>query len=480
MNKISVLLILFVLLFTASCKKQLEKEPYKIHYDNFYQLPEDAESAINAVYDILGFVDMYNSNLWLIQDVASDDCNARPTLNDPNIKEFQNYNINSTNNYLAGTWQQSYLGISRANIVLFKVPDIDMDSARQSVILGEAKFLRSLFYFNLVRMFGDVPLLLKPVTSDLTQDELYVNRTAAHLVYEQVAEDLSEASETLPESYSKSGDKGRATKGAALGLLAKVQLTQGKWEAARDAAKSVMELNKYSLWPDYADNFKEVNANGAESVFEVQFFAPVTQENSRIVISGLPVLPAVFPAGVGIMQPTEDLLNSFEEGDYRKEVSFFDEYWFYTFEPHIWKHWDQDTYEPDEVGQSGANFPVMRYSEVLLIYAEAINEINGPDNDAYGAINQVRERARNGNPDVLPDIQGLGQAEFRTAVLNERRWEFVNEGQRWFDLVRTGNLIEFVKRAKGDNANPQFFNYVLPVPQRELDINKNLTQNPEY
>ena len=429
---------------------------------------------------MLGFVNVYNSSLWLIQDIASDDCNAGPTLNDPNLKEFQSYSINATNNYLAGIWEESYLGISRANIVLEKVPDIDMDTLVMEQIVGEAHFLRALFYFNLVRLFGDVPLILNPTTSDLTDEELYVSRTEKETVFSQIEDDLTMAIDMLPDVYSQSGDKGRATNGAARGILSKVYLTQGEWDAARETARAVIDSANYSLWPDFTFNFKESKVNGIESLFEVQFYKQVTSENSRIVISGLPAIPGVFPAGVEIMLPTEDLLNSFEEGDYRFESTFFDNYWNYEFEPHIWKHWDQDVYDADETGQSGANFQVMRYAEVLLIFAEAENELEGPTPAAYEAINLIRERARNGNPDVLPDLQGLSQDEFREAVLNEYRHEFVNEGHRWYDLVRTDNLIEYVKRAKGDAANPQQFNYVFPIPQRERDVNYNLTQNDGY
>ncbi|MDZ7742190.1 MAG: RagB/SusD family nutrient uptake outer membrane protein [Bacteroidota bacterium] len=147
----------------------------------------------------------------------------------------------------------------------------------------------------------------------------------------------------------------------------------------------------------------------------------------------------------------------------------------------MWKYWDQDAYDPDETSESGADFWVMRYSEVLLILAEALNEENGgPITVAYDAINQVRERARNGQAGVLPDLSGMSQEEFRKAVLEERRHEFVNEGKRWFDLVRTGNLVEYVKHAKGDQANPQEFNHVFPIPQRERNNNPNLSQNLGY
>jgi hypothetical protein len=185
-----------------------------------------------------------------------------------------------------------------------------------------------------------------------------------------------------------------------------------------------------------------------------------------------------------MMLPTEDLLSSFEPGDHRYEATFFEEYFYFgnnTFDPHIWKHWDQDAYPPAETGQSGANFPVMRYAEILLIYAEALNELNrGPTQEAYDAVNQVRQRARNGDDTVLPDLTGLDYMQFQSAVLREKRCETVNEGHRWFDLVRTGNLETFVKRAKGGKADPQPHHYLFPIPQREIDLNDQLEQNDLY
>jgi len=481
MKNILTIAFLVTLIAAVSCSKELDKKPHQIYYDNFYQTEEDAISAVNAAYDVLGYVNQYSSYLWLIQDIASDDCNARATLNDPNLHEFNSYNINATNNYLARIWQGSYLGISRANVVLQKVPGIAMDTAMKERILGEARFLRAFNYFNLVRLFGEVPLVTEPVTPDLTDSEIYPPRAPVSAVYKQIIEDLSLASERLPVKYISTNDKGRATRGAAQGILSKVYLTTGDWEKAYQTAFQVIGSDTYSLWADYADNFKEANKNGKESVFEVQFYKKVNSENSQMVISGLPSIPGLFSSGVEIMLPTKDLLDSFEEGDHRVEATFFSEYWSYTFEPHIWKYWDQVAYKPAATSASGADFMVMRYSEILLIYAEALSEANGgPTDEAYAAINEVRARARNGNSDVLPDISGLGKDEFKAAVLNERRHEFVNEGQRWFDLVRTGTLIESVKRAKGDAANPTEINNIFPIPQRERDINKNLSQNNGY
>jgi len=478
-----IIVVLVVTMASISCKKELDIVPHKIYYDNFYQTEDDAIAAVNAAYDMLGSVNQYSNYLWLIQDIGSDDCNARVTINDPNLQEFNSYNIRPTNTLISGIWQGTYLGISKANVVIEKVPFISMDTLTRARIVGEAKFLRATFYFNLVRLYGEVPLITVPVTPNLGDDEIYLSKSPVTAIYSQIIADLSQAAEKLPAKYSNTNDLGRATSGAALGLLAKVYLTSKDWENAQLTAAKVIDSKIYSLNADYASNFKEANKNGKESVFEVQFYKKVNSECSQMVISGLPSIPGLFSSGTETMLPTTDLLNSFEAGDHRKEVTFFDNYFggIYKFEPHIWKYWDQVAYKPAATSASGADFFVMRYSEILLIYAEALNEAKGgPTTEAYDAINQVRARARNVKTGVLPDLEGLDQAGFRTAVLNERRHEFVSEGQRWYDLVRTGNLVEYVKRAKGNGANPTAINNLFPIPQRELDNNKNLTQNQGY
>jgi hypothetical protein len=364
-------------------------------------------------------------------------------------------------------------------VAILKIPGIEMDTDSKKELLGQAHFLRGLFYFNLVRLFGDLPLVETP-SSDL--EDYTMPRSDVETIYETIIQDLSLAADALPAKFSGS-DAGRATKGAALGMLAKVYLVRKEWQSAASKAKEVIDLKVYSLWDDYADNFKESNYNGRESVFGAQFFAGDPTKASRIVISGLPSILA-FPAGVEIMLPTEGLLEIFEDGDHRFETTFFDEYSYFgqnTFYPHIWKHWDQETYPVPINSSTGTNFPVMRYAEVLLIYAEALNEANnGPTAEAYDAVNSIRARARNGNTDVLPDLEGLNQEQFRQAVWKEKRCETVNEGHRWFDLVRTGRLVEAVNNAKGSKANPQPHNYLFPIPQHEIDINTNLKQNDGY
>jgi len=264
MKKIFTITAVLSLIMVLSCQKQLELEPHRIYYDNYYQTQEDAVGAINAVYSLLTYVNQYNSYLWLVQDISSDDCISRTTLNDPNIHQFNTYDLESTNTYLSGIWHGSYLGISRANIVLQKVPEIEMDSALKVQIIGEAEFLRGLFYFNLVRLFGDVPLTLLPLSDDLTDEEVNMSRTSKDMVYDQIIKDLTDASQKCPLVYFQGVDKGRATKGAALSLLANVHLTIGNWEEASAAANEVMELGVYGLYPDYSSNFKDIKIIGVK------------------------------------------------------------------------------------------------------------------------------------------------------------------------------------------------------------------------
>lgn len=475
-------LIILIVFITAGCEETLDLTVQdRPTYENFYKSPEDALIAVNGIYNVLASPYLYNSNMWLIPDIASDDHRARTSLNDPNLHQLSDFSIKPDNKYIQEIWAGSYDGINRANVVLEKVPDIVFENnGYKNRLLGEAKFIRGLLYFNLVRMFGDVPLVLK---TNFSTTQLDIERTKIDVVYDTIIKDLEFAAKFLPKTYTSAEDKGRATKGAALGLLSKIYLTQGEWALAVEKAEEVMGLEVYDLHPDYISNFKESHVNGQESIFEVQFYSGDPAMQSRIVISALPII-YFFPAGVEIFLPTEDLFESFDTNDYRRDVTFFEEYFYFinnTFEPHVWKHWDQDVYGPRETGQSGANFPVLRYSEILLIYAEALaEEAQTPTQEAYDAVNLVRERARNGDDTILPDLSGLTLEQFRDAVLEERRFELVNEGHRWFDLVRTGNLVDFVNTAKGSSADPQPIHNLFPIPQRERNLNSKLTQNPGY
>ena len=358
-----------------------------------------------------------------------------------------------------------------------------MDEQLKSRYMGEVHFIRGLMYFELVRLFGDVPLLTTP-TVDLSG--LTLERSPVAEVYAQVLEDLQIAESRLPFLYT-GADIGRATKGAATGYLAKVYLTLGQWEQAASKAREVMESGVYILLDDYADVFKIANNNSREVVFATQFTFnnDAIWETSQFNVRTLPL--ALNRNSLSWEIPTLDVYSAFNPLDRRHEVTFRTSFQesdgtVVTFVPHIFKYWDQEA-EPN-ASSGGNDFFNMRYSDILLMYAEALNESSGgPTQEAYDAINQVRERARFADGEirpVLPDLEGLSQVQFGEAVWLERRFEFVWEGQRWFDLVRQGRLKEVVEGAKGDVTVEIPKHNLFPIPQRERNINPNLTQNPGY
>jgi hypothetical protein len=337
-------------------------------------------------------------------------------------------------------------------------------------------------------MFGDVPLVLS-LDAPLTPP-----RSPKEEVYAQIISDLEFAKQNLPDNYPPDNGLGRATKGAATGLLAKVFLTRGEWQRSITESEAILNNPQYGLYEDFADAFKIPNENGKETLFSVGFgtannsisFWEVGQFNVRLLpkkLSG--AIPGVNAQGWQVA--TQNLYDSYHPQDRRREVTFLTtientDGSTTTVEPHIQKYWDKTT-EP-LAGNTDHDFPYLRYADVLLMYAEALNELNnGPTPAAYEAINRVRERARfNGTEElpILPDLQGLSYQEFKDAILLERRHEFVAEGKRWFDLVRFGKLEELVPVAK-PGVQPQPFHYLFPIPQGEIDLNQNLLpQNQGY
>ncbi len=263
-------------------------------------------------------------------------------------------------------------------------------------------------------------------------------------------------------------------------MFAKVLLTQKRWAEAAAKAKEVIDLNEYMLIPDYADLWLVANQNGPEHIFSIQSKALVDVPG-RLTLQLMPISAG----GNGNVLPEVDLFNTFSDEDYRKEVSFVTEFvdedgnvipypeWSVP-QPHIGKY--QDPGEPNNLsgGDTNTNWPVFRYAEVLLIYAEALNEANGgPTEEAYVAINQVRNRAK--LADVPP---GLGQESFRETVLSERRFELCFEGKRWFDLVRWDIMVEALSDSR---PNVREYHQLFPIPLSEVDVSREaLEQNPGY
>ena len=481
------LLLFYIIFIVPSCSKFLEENPKNfINTDNFFQTEQDAISSVNSIYAYLNsqsaapFTGTYHSTFWAVIGLASDELrNGNVQLNEPDMEPIGNFTFSALYGEFAEIWQQQYKPITQANLSIEKIPAIKMDETLKARLIGEASFLRGLLYFNMVRMFGSIPLVLKaeePLKPPVaTEDE----------IYNQIIADLTVAINSLPDNYPPKDGRGRATKGAANALLAKVLLTRGDWQGAVDHCMAVINGGQYDLWQDFADVFKLSSRGGKESVFAVGFGTANNAisfwEAGQFQVRLLP--PQIQAEGIincqGWQYPTVGLHASFDPLDRRRNATFGTTANGNTIDPYIIKYWDRKA-EP-KGGDSQNDFQVIRYSDVFLTAAEAYNEL-GDSAEAKKYINTVRKRARwDGTKyqNVLPDITGLTQAQFRDTVLNERKWEFVCEGQRWFDLKRTNKLEEIVPQTK-PTISPEAKNYLFPKPQREIDLNGNIIQNTGY
>jgi hypothetical protein len=472
----------------AGCTKDyLNLKPTNtVTANNFYQTQTDAIQATTAAYSQLQQNGMFNYSLWAIGDVMSDNSflGGGGAADGIEFQQLDNFTIPATNPLTTNHWQRAYLGIGECNQVLLRVPAITMDATLKNRCLGEAEFLRALYYFYLVRGFGDVPLVTTPATS--AAEAAALTRTPAAQVYAQIVKDLQDAITKLPASYSGE-DLGRATKWAAQGLLAKVYLTQGDMPNAAIQARAVIAGSGKTLWPNFADNFKVENENGQESLFEVQFKSGLTNyttDGPGSVMNefwgarffGSPYVVA--SGGYGFNVPEKDLVAGYVAGDTRRAATLFapgDAYPDGQIQPTtLVGNPNAYSIRKQYVGRTNVNnwdsplnFPVLRLAEMYLILAEAA----GPTGEGLAAINTVRARAG-----VAP-LAASGTANFKAAVIQERRLELAFEDDRWYDLKRTGTLVSTLK-AQGKAV--QEFNNLLPVPQAEINVNPNLTQNPGY
>lgn len=464
----------------TSCEDFLEENPQdRVAQSNYYRTEQDAIAAVNSIYAYLGSYStgstagVYHSTFWVTAGLASDNMlnNQLGALQNDQLATFTH---NAENSNMLEIWQMHYKSITLANIAIDRIPAIAMDATLRNRLVNEAKFIRGLLYFNLVRMFGEVPLLVS--------EDAPLNPGVAEVdaIYAQIISDLTDA-EALPPDGSI--QEGRATQGAAKALLSKVYLTLGDYPNASNKAWEVIESGSYDLWEDFADVFKLSSRGGKEAIFSIGFgdgggaisFWEVGQFNVRLLPAELSTARAAVSNTQGWQYATQDLYNAFTPNDERRAVTFMTEFeddngnTVTLDKVYIQKYWDR---EAEPAGNDSKNdFPVIRYAEVLLIYAEAQAEL-GNFGDANLYLNKVRNRAN------LADVNITNAVDFREAVLLERRKEFVAEGHRWFDLVRTGELEEKVMAAKSVSVAPT--HYLFPIPQRERQVNANLPQNTGY
>jgi len=483
------------LMCVTACDSFLDPKPSDVLApENFYKTSSDAVAAVNGVYEQVKW--SYWLGFWYISDVATDDILAAPRFGADGHR-MSAYIFNATEWPMGDMWGGAYRIINRANTVLDRVPGITMDPALRDRVLNEARFLRANAYFDLVRCFGDVPLLEHEVKS---LSDLKVSRTPVAQVYPLILSDLQQAAAALPASYSGT-DIGRVTSGAARALLAKVYLTQQDWTNAAQAAGQVMTSGTYALLPNYKDIFKiATKITNSESIFEINYDGVLDPGAGSV--HTLFSLPSGFPGGdaYGLMTVTPSLQALFAPADKRGLHATFITSPYVdalgdtvrwvdpppAYGPAFNKYLDETDFENMHTRawvKQANDWIVLRYADVLLMYAEAVNEGGTVTaGTAAAALNLVRVRAG------IDTVSGLSQTAFRDSVRLDRRREFVFEGQRWFDLSRWGLLnaaivaktTELQSIAPGETTVHGVPSNLLPLPQPELDINHNLTQNPGW
>jgi starch-binding outer membrane protein, SusD/RagB family len=490
---------LAVIVGMLACNKLVENPSSAITSTQFYKSQSDAVAAVNAIYTTLnsdpaGDFPMYGRQLNLLTDNATDNQNFSPSNTNPDVRALSTATYVSANGRILKNWTQHYYGINRANVAIDGIATIPAavftTLGIQARLIGEAKFVRALLYFNLVRLFGPVPLILhNPNSVDITS--LQVARSSRDSVYAQIVSDLTAAFSALPPSYS-GADVGRATSGAAHALLAKVYIYQRSWALASGELLQVLTAGTfagatgaygYGLFPNYGDAFAKATKNGVEHIFSVQYATNLGEANA---INDLSQSFVSFNTGTyPIDIPSDSSVSQlFAASDTRKAVTFYTKVYnaatgdtvVYNnpYTPYFNKFVDYSLSPLNNQTVSGVNYPVIRYADVLLSYAEVLNELNGgPTADAYAAINQVRARAH-----VAALTPGLDVGDFRDSVFLERRKEFVQEGQRWFDLVRQGvNVYLSAQHKIAAHAAAAALDTLYPIPITEIQLDPLLTQN---
>lgn len=490
MKKLIYSLIITVLVLTGCGEGFLDRAPLdSINTSNYPQNEEDLVALVNGAYQPLQWPKLYNMRMWTSDIFAGNSVVGAAGGSDGiETQDLANFVTSTDNQGVLDIWRGPWPGILRCNNVLKVAADLDIDQDIKERSMGEAYFLRAHYYFILVRFFGDVPLITEPQSPG---DDLRVKREDKSLVYDQIIGDLQNAMEMLPERSSYSTiDIGRASKGAAAGMLAKVYLTLGNYQEVIPLCNLVETLG-YQLNADYADNFDPLNGNSIESLFEVQynsdggydFWSNENQASWTSTFMG-PRGSGMVAGGWGWNQPTQEFVDCYEPGDLRKDVSILydgcpdfegEQYkGSYSFTGYNVRKFLVPKSVSASYDNSPVNFPVLRYADVLLMKAEALNETDDAD-VALAPLNLVRQRAG------LAPLSGLNHEQCRAAIIKERRIELAFEGQRWFDLVRLDNGqygLNFLHSIGKTNASEKHL--LLPIPQKERDVNPNLAQNPGY
>lgn len=505
-NKIIIILVAPCFIILGACKKFLVVNPEtNVSQGSFYKSQSDFEQAITGTYAQLQF--LYNE-AWQLTELRSDNTYFiydRGNRGTKPSEDFATFTVETNNNILSNSWRSNYLIISRANQVLSAIDNVTFDQSAKDNLKGQALFLRSLAYYNLVKTFGNVPLFLTPATS---YEETFKPQVSVADLYEQIVSDTKEAASLLPVRNSNTM-VGRVTSGAAHMLLGDIFINLRQWADAEYALRPILGMG-YDILPDFADIYKPSNKGNDEIIFEINYIEGTSQAlQSTFPYAFLPKLsdpsvitdvkPGVNNIRIGSFNtPTPDLISAFEDTSIDRRFSSSIGFYsgpspmagipIYTNIPYIKKFQHSHAIS----GQTNQNWIEYRYAETLLLIAESLNEQDKPL-EALTYLNKVRHRAG------LSAITSTDKPALRDIILHERRVELAFENKRWHDLVRTSKAVsvmnafgEEVKTkpsyyyyAPGDTPPPNSFNVtqnslLYPIPITEIIINPSLIQNPGY
>lgn len=509
MKQIKYLLLLLVI---SACDGELNlSNPNRQTTADFWENADQAFAGCNSIYNSLIIDGTYMRMYPALNDGRGDDMYGDSPW--PDLGQVANFTIPTTSGPVQWVWGAHYQLVWRANQVLDNVPGIDMDAAFKNRIIGQAHFLRGLAYFNLANFYKTVPVI---TTTPKSSSDYYTPTATEDELWNQIFADFQKAKELLPANYTSvagpdQGQAGRATKGAATGMLGKAYLYRKRWQDAATQFKELIDGNLYKLVDNYRDNFSLSNENNSESLFEVQFALPGQVGGSDMNWGGDPsatwkqvstqaVTYGMDERGFSDFLPTRWIYNEFKKektvdgkSDPRLLATIA------SYEPDDnsttvygapWPY-AQDKIYPrkytnDGLGvvnefdlNSGINYRIIRYADVLLMYAEALNEL-GRTSEAYPFIQQVRNRVK--LPNLATTKPGMTQAQMRDQIAHERALELASEGSRIADIIRWGWLYDSAKLQELRQHDADFNtwtpgNEYLPIPQRELDVNPNLLPN---
>ncbi|WP_114751185.1 RagB/SusD family nutrient uptake outer membrane protein [Pleomorphovibrio marinus] len=479
-----------------SCNDFLdETDKSNFTLENYFTRPEHATSVVNSIYESLRPITQsgFNGGPWMMLEFATGlaDTELGQAQNSLFVRSLIN---NSDNAYGQTYWTTHYRGIANANLAIAKIPEIEMDNSTQNRLLGEARFLRAYFYYTLVRIFGEIPLITTPI--DLSSPEMYPDPAPIAEIYAQIVEDLTTA-ETLGLPFKET--TGRVSMGAVKSMLASVYMTMAGhplqagsqyFQLAAEKSQEVIQAGEFGLFNSYGSLHTVEDKNQGEHIFMAQFAAFIMPSSWQVSIVPYNRGVSAYNDETGGIFANADFVRSFEEGDKRaaEKEFFYTEYSMRSDRTTIMQLGDYYIYKLfDEEAQlettsSGLNWMIYRYAEVLLTYAEAANEAFGPTAEAYEAVNQVRRRAE------LPDLEGLSQEQLREAIWKERWVELCYENKTWYDMVRLRKAYNVLENRFEDYVGHQFSygptvterELLFPIPTAEVRNNSKLTQNPGY